>query len=114
VRAFNIGDLRRCARRRLPRMVFDYIDGGADDECTLRANVQRFRDYELTWNALRNIAVLDTATTVLGSPTKLPFLICPTATSRLFYPQGGERRQIPAPSGSRSTRGRIAGCCARC
>lgn len=91
MRVFNIGDLRHCARRRLPRMVFDYIDGGADDECTLRANVQRFRDYELTWNALRNIAVLDTATTVLGSPTKLPFLICPTATSRLFDPQGGER-----------------------
>jgi L-lactate dehydrogenase (cytochrome) len=91
LRAFNIGDLRRRAHRRLPRMVFDYIDGGADDERTLRANVERFRDYELSWNVLRNIAMLDTATTVLGSPSRLPFLICPTATSRLFDPRGGER-----------------------
>jgi L-lactate dehydrogenase (cytochrome) len=72
-------------------MVFDYMDGGADDECTLRANVQRFKDYELTWDALRDIAALSTATTVLGCATQLPLIICPTATSRLFDPRGGER-----------------------
>lgn len=72
-------------------MVFDYMDGGADDECTLRANVQRFRQYELTWDVLCNISTISTATTVLGSPAQLPFVICPTATSRLFHPQGGER-----------------------
>ena len=91
MRAFNIADLRNMARARLPRMVFDYIDGGADDEYTLRANVQRFREYELTWDALRNIAALSTQTTVLGSATQLPFVICPTAASRLFDPRGGER-----------------------
>jgi L-lactate dehydrogenase (cytochrome) len=91
LRAFNIADLRRRARARLPRMVFDYMDGGADDECTLRANAQRFRDYELTWDALRDIAALSTATTVLGCATQLPLVICPTATSRLFDPRGGER-----------------------
>ena len=91
VRAFNIADLRKRARARLPRMVFDYMDGGADDECTLRANTQRFRDYELTWDALRDIAALSTATTVLGCATQLPLVICPTATSRLFDPRGGER-----------------------
>ena len=91
MRAFNIADLRKLARARLPRMVFDYMDGGADDECTLRANMLRFRDYELTWDALRNIAALSTATTVLGSATALPLLICPTAASRLFDPRGGER-----------------------
>jgi L-lactate dehydrogenase (cytochrome) len=91
LRAFNIADLRRRARARLPRMVFDYMDGGADDECTLRANTQRFKDYELTWDALRNIATLSTATTVLGCATQLPLIICPTATSRLFDPRGGER-----------------------
>lgn len=90
-RVFNIGDLRRLARRRLPRMVFDYIDGGADDELTLRANNRRFRDYQLTWQALRDISSISTATTVLGSPTRLPFVICPTATSRLFNPVAGER-----------------------
>jgi L-lactate dehydrogenase (cytochrome) len=91
LRAFNIADLRTRARTRLPRMVFDYMDGGADDECTLRANAQRFRDYELTWDALRDIAALSTATTVLGCATQLPLVICPTATSRLFDPRGGER-----------------------
>ena len=91
MRAFNIADLRTRARTRLPRMVFDYMDGGADDECTLRANTQRFRDYELTWDALRDIAALSTATTVLGCATRLPLVICPTATSRLFDPRGGER-----------------------
>ena len=91
MRAFNIADLRRRARTRLPRMVFDYMDGGADDECTLRANEQRFKDYELTWDVLCNIAALSTATTVLGSVTQLPFVICPTAASRLFDPRGGER-----------------------
>jgi L-lactate dehydrogenase (cytochrome) len=91
LRAFNIADLRKVAQRRLPRMVFDYMDGGADDECTLRANVQRFRQYELTSDVLCNISTISTATTVLGSPAQLPFVICPTATSRLFHPQGGER-----------------------
>jgi L-lactate dehydrogenase (cytochrome) len=91
VRAFNIANLRRAARARLPRMVFDYIDGGADDECTLRGNVERFSAYQLTWDALRDIAALSTATTVLGSPARLPFVICPTAASRLFDPRGGER-----------------------
>jgi L-lactate dehydrogenase (cytochrome) len=90
-RVFNIADLRKRARRSLPRMVFDYIDGGADDEVTLRGNAERFRDYQLTWSALRNISTISTATTVLGSPCAQPFVICPTATSRLFNPVAGER-----------------------
>jgi L-lactate dehydrogenase (cytochrome) len=90
-RAFNIADLRALARARLPRMVFDYIDGGADDECTLRANVERFADYALTWDVLCDISTISTATTVLGAATKLPFFMCPTAASRLFHPAGGER-----------------------
>jgi L-lactate dehydrogenase (cytochrome) len=90
-RAFKIADLRRLARRRVPRMVFDYIDGGADDELTLRANVERYRDYRLLWHSLQDIAHLSTATTVMGSPTALPFLLCPTAAQRLFNPKAGER-----------------------
>ncbi|HSB95687.1 MAG TPA: alpha-hydroxy acid oxidase [Spongiibacteraceae bacterium] len=90
-RCFNIADLRKLARRRLPRMVFDYIDGGADDEITLRENSRRFSDYKLTWNSLCDVSKISTATTVLGSPTQLPFVICPTATSRLFNPAAGER-----------------------
>jgi len=90
-RAFNIADLRILARARLPRMVFDYIDGGADDERTLRANVERFAAYALSWDVLRDISTIRTATTVMGAATELPFIICPTAASRLFHPAGGER-----------------------
>jgi L-lactate dehydrogenase (cytochrome) len=88
--ARNIADLRRLARRRLPRMVFDYIDGGADDELALRRNETRLREIELVWDALVDVASIDTSTTIMGAPSRLPFLISPTAASRLFHPRGGE------------------------
>jgi len=90
-RVFKIADLRNLARANLPRMVFDYIDGGADDEITLRDNCERFKEYKLLWNSLCDISKISTTTTVLGSEAKLPFVICPTATSRLFNPVAGER-----------------------
>lgn len=89
-RARNIADLRRMARARLPRMVFDYIDGGADDEVTLARSVSRFRDIELVWDGLADVSVIDTSTTILGAPSAAPFFISPTATSRLFHPRAGE------------------------
>ncbi len=89
-RARNIADLRALARKRLPRMVFDYIDGGADDEITLKRNVERFRDIELTWDALVDVENIDTSATIMGAPMRLPFFISPTASSRLFHPRGGE------------------------
>jgi L-lactate dehydrogenase (cytochrome) len=89
-RARNIADLRKLARKRLPRMVFDYIDGGADDEITLKRNVDRLREIELTWDALVEVEDIDTSTTIMGAPMRLPFFISPTASSRLFHPRGGE------------------------
>ena len=89
-RARNIADLRRMARERLPRMVFDYIDRGADDEVTLARNVSRFRDIELVWEALKDVDKIDTSTTIMGAPSASPFFISPTATSRLFHPRAGE------------------------
>ncbi|ANP46159.1 alpha-hydroxy acid oxidase [Candidatus Viadribacter manganicus] len=89
-RARNIADLRRMARRRLPRMVFDYIDGGADDEVSLARSVSRFRDLELTWDALADVSEVDTSTTIMGAASASPFFISPTATSRLFHPRQGE------------------------
>ncbi len=89
-RARNISDLRDMALRRLPRMVFDYIDGGADDEVTLKRSVQAFREIELVWDALADVSAIDTATTIMGAPMRLPFFISPTAASRLFHPRGGE------------------------
>ena len=88
--ARNIADLRELARRRLPRMVFDYIDGGADDELALRRNEARLREIELVWDVLADVSGIDTSTTIMGAPTRLPFLISPTAASRLFHPRGGE------------------------
>jgi len=90
-RAHNIADLRLLAKKRLPRMVFDYIDGGADDEITLRRNESRFKDIELVWDALKDISAIDTRTRVMGQDMRLPFFISPTATSRLFNPRAGER-----------------------
>lgn len=90
-RARNIADLRELARRRLPRMVFDYIDGGADDERALQRNETRLREIELAWDALVDVSSIDTATTIMGASSRLPFLISPTAASRLFHPRGGER-----------------------
>ncbi|MEM5516580.1 alpha-hydroxy acid oxidase [Henriciella sp. AS95] len=88
--ALNIDDLRTMAKRKLPRMVFDYIDGGADDEVTLRESVRRFDDYQLTWRALRDVTKIDTSTSIMGQQTKLPFFISPTASTRLFHPAEGE------------------------
>ena len=89
-RALNIDDLRRMAKARLPRMVFDYIDGGADDEVTLARAVSRYDDYGLTWRALRDVSKIDTSTTIMGQDTRLPFFISPTASARLFHPAEGE------------------------
>ena len=88
--AHNIDALRELARRRLPRMVFDYIDGGADDEITLRANDTRYGDYALNWKALVDIAEIDMTTTVMGARTRAPIIVTPTAAQRLFHPRGGE------------------------
>ncbi|WP_084397797.1 alpha-hydroxy acid oxidase [Henriciella aquimarina] len=88
--AINIDDLRRMAKRKLPRMIFDYIDGGADDEVTLSRAVTRYNDYELTWRALRDVTGIDTSTTIMGQETGRPFFISPTASTRLFHPAAGE------------------------
>lgn len=87
-RALNIADLRKYAQRRLPRMVFDYIDGGADDEITLAANVERLQARQLVWDALVNVETIDGRTRVLGADMRLPFFISPTAASRLFHIDG--------------------------
>ncbi|MEQ1489175.1 MAG: alpha-hydroxy acid oxidase [Terricaulis sp.] len=87
----SIADLREHARRRLPRMVFDYIDGGADDEITLRRNTERFLGHELLWDVLRDVSTIDTSANVLGQAVSAPIIMAPTASSRLFNPRAGER-----------------------
>jgi L-lactate dehydrogenase (cytochrome) len=87
-RARNIADLRLLAQRRLARMAFDYMDGGAEDEVTLARNMDRLRAHALRFSVLRDIAEIDTRTTIMGAPSALPFLISPTAASRLFHRDG--------------------------
>lgn len=88
--ANNIADLRALAKERLPRMVFDYIDGGADDEITLGDNPSRFSDYKLMFKTLVDVASIDMSTTVMGAKSAAPIIVTPTAAQRLFHPRGGE------------------------
>jgi L-lactate dehydrogenase (cytochrome) len=87
-RVVNILDLRSVAQQRLPRAVFEYVDGGAEGEVTLRENVRAFE--EVTFRP-RNAVFLpscDTRTTVLGSELSMPLLLAPVGFTRMMYPQG--------------------------
>src|SRR5258707_4519947 len=90
-RVINIEDLRRAAKRRLPRVVFDYIDGGAEAEVTLRENCRAFEDIALRPRSAVATPPADLRTTVLNTPLELPFVLAPIGSTRLFYPHGEER-----------------------
>ena len=89
-RVVNIADLRLLAERRLPRAVFDYIDGGADAEVTLRENCRVYDDVILRPRNAVAIPQCDLRVTVLGQRLELPFLLAPVGSSRMFYPRGEE------------------------
>ncbi len=84
-RAYNIADLRLMARRRLPRPIFDYIDGGADDEISLARNSSAFSRYELMPDVLVDVSQIRTATTVFGQPVAWPLILSPTGLNRMFH-----------------------------
>lgn len=86
--AITIDDLRALAKRRLPRVVFDYIDGGADGEVTLRENSAVFDRVRFRPRNAAAMGACDLGTTVLGTPIDLPFLLAPVGSSRLFFPRG--------------------------
>lgn len=86
----NIEDLRRAARRRLPRAVFDYIDGGADREITLRENCGAFDALTFRPRCAVANAAPDLGTTVMGANLALPFILAPVGSSRMFYRRGEE------------------------
>src|SRR5262245_56564627 len=75
--AASVADLRRIAERRLPRGVFDYIDGGAEDERSLRNNSDAFARIEFRPRVLRAVSSIDTATTLLGRPLPFPLALAP-------------------------------------
>ncbi len=87
-RAASIADLRRIARRRLPRGVFDYIDGGAEDERTLAENTRAYSRVTFNPRVLRDVADIDTSTSVLGGEVPIPLALSPTGFNRIADPEG--------------------------
>jgi (S)-mandelate dehydrogenase len=77
-RAVNIEDLRRLAKRRLPRAIFDFFDGGAEDEVTLRENRAAFGRVRLLPRVLVDVSKIQTTVDLLGKPSALPLAIAPT------------------------------------
>ena len=86
----TIEDLRLMAMRRLPRMVFDYIDGGAEREWTLRENSRAFQDVLFRPRSAVATRSCDITATVLGTRIDLPIVLAPVGSSRMFYPRGEE------------------------
>ena len=135
-RAASVDDLRRIANRRLPGGVFDYIDGGAEDERTLAANQAAFATTGFRPRVLRGLSGIDPSGTILGRPLPFPLVLAPTGFTRIADPEGelavaargrprrhavhavdaqhplhrgGRARSATGGSGSRCTRGATAG-----
>ncbi|MBM4058543.1 MAG: alpha-hydroxy-acid oxidizing protein, partial [Planctomycetes bacterium] len=87
-RQASVADLRRAARRRLPRGVFDYIDGGAEDEAAMGRNRAAFDRTLLSPRVLVGNDVPTIATSVLGGPAAYPLVLAPTGFTRIADPQG--------------------------
>jgi len=84
----NIDDFRKMAKSRLPAPLFHYIDGGADDESTLRRNTSSYDEYNLIPNGLADVANIDLSTTILGQKVLSPLFLAPTGMNRLFHHDG--------------------------
>ena len=87
-KAANVEDLRKLAKRRLPIGVFDYIDGGAEDEITLRKNVEAYRKVSFKPRVLRDMANIDTSTSLFGRKLAFPLVLAPTGFTRIAHSEG--------------------------
>ena len=84
----NFNDFRILAKKKLPAPIFHYIDGGADDEVTLRRNTSAFDDCDLVPNILTSVGKPDLSTTIFGRKIDMPIFLSPTAMQRLYHPDG--------------------------
>ena len=84
----NINDFRKLAKSKLPFPIFHYIDGGADDEVTLKRNTESFNNCDLVPNVLRGVGDIDLSIKLFGKTIDLPFFLSPTALQRLFHYKG--------------------------
>ncbi len=87
-RAFSVEDIRARAKRRVPGFIFDYLDGGADDEFTRQGNSRSFSALSLIQRVLVDVETVDTSTTILGMPTSVPFILSSTGASRFYHSDG--------------------------
>src|SRR6185369_12140688 len=81
----SIPDLRLSARRRAPRAVFDYTDGAAGEEISLRRSREAYARVEFQPQMLQDVSAVDTSTTILGSQAALPLMFAPTGFTRLMH-----------------------------
>ena len=84
----NFDDFRKLAKKKLPSPIFHYIDGGSDDEITLRRNTKSFDDCDLVPNVLTSVGNPDLSTTIFGKKINLPVFLAPTAMQRLYHHEG--------------------------
>ncbi|MFC4518483.1 alpha-hydroxy-acid oxidizing protein [Cupriavidus pinatubonensis] len=84
----NTADFRALAKRRLPRMVFDYLDGGAEDETGLRHNREAFESIRFQPRRLVDVSTRSTESTLFGRPLRSPMVIAPTGLNGVFWPKG--------------------------
>jgi len=88
VRPIAISDLRRLARRRLPKMIFDYLEGGAEDEGGIVRNIEAFRKIRLVPHRLVDVSKRSTAVELLGKVAAAPIVVGPTGLNGAFWPNG--------------------------
>jgi (S)-mandelate dehydrogenase len=88
-KAYSIEDLRLAAKRRLPRAIFDFFDGGAEDEITLRDNAAAYKRVRLVPRVLNDVSAVDGSTQILGKRSELPMAIAPTGAVG-FGRRGGD------------------------
>jgi L-lactate dehydrogenase (cytochrome) len=86
----NVADMREMARRKLPRPIFDWVDGGSFDERTLRANTDDFSKLSFRQRALVDVSQRNPACTLMGRPSSLPIVVSPTGLGGILRPRGGE------------------------
>jgi len=110
-RAASVADLRSISRRRLPGGVFDYIDGGAEDEIAMARNAEAFRRVEFRPRVMQGVGDADPATTLLGRPLAFPLVLAPTGFTRIAHPEGelavaraAERAGVPYSLSTLATR----------
>ena len=85
---YDVADLRRAAKRRIPRPVFDYVDGAADEEIAVAANVAAFRSWRFLPRVLAGVAAADTSAPVFGATLPVPLLLGPAGYTRMLHPDG--------------------------